>query len=231
MIARLDEAASVSADPPTGPAIETTYLAHTGHQGRPRIEINPDILATALEMRGPTQLASVFNTSARTIRRRALDYGLAEPGEPVFATYVDEDGTIHQFHTSSTAPASNLSDDELDTIMRQIVQTFDGYGRRMISGHLSYLGHHVPRPRLRESYLRVYGPPAATVNGRRIERRVYSVPGPNSLWHHDGQHGMDPHHLQSGHAMICDRSYSLEDCDPCICGWILSTCHCHPSEQ
>jgi hypothetical protein len=23
----------------------------------------------------------------------------------------------------------------------------------------------------------------------RIWRRVYSVPGPNSLWHHDGQHG------------------------------------------
>lgn len=24
----------------------------------------------------------------------------------------------------------------------------------------------------------------------RIERRTYPVPGPNALWHHDGQHGM-----------------------------------------
>ena len=40
-----------------------------------------------------------------------------------------------------------------------------------------------------ESYLRVIGPPNNQFGNRRIERRVYSVPGPNTLWHHDGQHG------------------------------------------
>jgi hypothetical protein len=190
MVVHLDEAAVLSADPPDGPTIETTYVVHTGRQGRPRIDINYDILSTALEMRGPTQLANVFHTSARTIRRRALEYGLVEPGPPVFAYYEAQDGTVIRYHTSSTAPMSDLSNDELDAITYQILETFPTFGRRMIAGHLSHMGHRVPRSRLVDSYWRVHGPPTSAFGGRRIERRVYSVPGPNSLWHHNGQHGM-----------------------------------------
>jgi hypothetical protein len=190
MIERLDQAVMTSADSTDAPDIETTYITRTGQQGRPRIEFDHDILATALEMRGPTALASVLGTSSRTVRRRALEYGLAKPGPPVCAQYTADDGSIHLHHTSSTAPVSNLTNDELDTITRQIVETFLAFGHRMITGHLSYLGYNVPQSRIRESYLQVHGPPAASFGTRRIERRVYSVPGPNSLSHHDGQHGM-----------------------------------------
>jgi hypothetical protein len=76
MIAYLDQAAVVISDPPDAPKVETTYLLRTRKRGRPRIEIDPDILSTALEMRGPTGLAPVFGTSPRTIRRRALELGL-----------------------------------------------------------------------------------------------------------------------------------------------------------
>ena len=53
-----------------------------------------------------------------------------------------------------------------------------------------HMGYHIPRSHLEASYARVHGAPANVFGVRRIERRVYKVPGPNSLWHHDRQHGM-----------------------------------------
>ena len=56
----------------------------------------------------------------------------------------------------------------------------------MLNGHLTSIGVHVQRARLRSSIYRVRGqhrqihPP--------IVRREYSVPGPNFLWHADGNH-------------------------------------------
>ena len=114
---------------------------------------------------------------------------------------------------------SDLSDDALDGIVRQIIENFPSFGRRMLNGHLRYLGHRVPRSRLQASYHRVRGGPSSNQFGtRRIEQRVYSVPGPNSLWHHDGQHGMFfslttmPNKLNPS----LHRPYSLEDSNSCI---------------
>jgi hypothetical protein len=59
----------------------------------------------------------------------------------------------------------------------------------MIAGALRAHGHHVSRRHIEESYLRVHGAPAG-FGHRRIERRNYWVPAVNSLWHHDGHHGM-----------------------------------------
>ena len=190
MIQHLDAAAGQSIDPPDAPPLETTHAIATGRPGRPRIEIDPSILAPAVELRGPTQLATIFGVSARTIRRRALEYGFVEPGPPVYVDYEGEDGTVMRCYTSSTAPTSDLMDDELDEIMHQTLEHFPFFGRRMIQGHFQSLGHRVPRSRLLESYTRVHGAPMNIFGSRRIQLRVYSVPGPNSLCHHDGQHGM-----------------------------------------
>jgi hypothetical protein len=187
MIAYLDQAALVSSDLPDSPTIRTTYLRRTGKRGRPRIEIDPDILATSLQLRGPANLAPVFGTS-RTIRRRALELGLVEPCPPVFSRYEAGDRSIHTSHSPSTAPMSTIPDDELDTIVYRTLERFPDFGRRMLSGHLVHLGYRIPRSRIQESYIRIHGP-SLPLHHRRIERRVYSVPGPNSLWHHDGQHG------------------------------------------
>jgi hypothetical protein len=153
MLDHLDRATIASADPPDGPLIETTQTLYTGRRGRPRIEIDRDILATSLEMRGPTPLAPIFDTSARTIRRRALEYGLVEPGHPVYIEHQTADGSTYHQYTSSTAAASDLTDDALDAIVGQIVETFPMFGRRMISGHLRHLGYRIPWPRLKESYI------------------------------------------------------------------------------
>ena len=223
MISHLDAASHISADPPDPGRIETTRLIYSGRPGRPRIEINPDLLAASLRLRGTTHLAPVFNTCARTVRRRALEYGIVEPGPPVYIDYEAEDGSTFRVYSSSTASMSNLSDNDLDAIMRHILETFPSFGRRMIDGHLQHMGHRIPRDRLRALYIRVH-PPTATFGSRRIERRVYSVAGPNSLAHHDGQHGKFYFFPILIQADLYVRFNTVEDCNTCFYRWILQAC-------
>lgn len=89
---------------------------------------------------------------------------------------------------SFTGPLSNMTDDELDDIIIRLRSHYRRAGISMLDGMLRRLGHRVPRERVRLSLIRI--DPVQRVFSRiRIRRRVYSVPGPNSLWHHDGQHG------------------------------------------
>jgi len=191
MISDLNQAKSQSADIPDADPIQLTNRTYAGQRGRPRIEINATVLEESYSHRGPTQLGDVFGVSSRTVRRRALELGFVEPGEPVYVEFEDSEGKITRYYTgSSSSSVSTLSDAELDAIMLQILNSFPTFGRRMIDGHLKYLGHHVPRSRIQGSYARVHGPPVSAFGARRIHRRVYNVKGYNSLCHHDGQHGM-----------------------------------------
>lgn len=195
----LEHAKLVSVDEPDEPPAAHTSLVYTGRPGRPRIQIDPNILVTASQLGGPTALSQVFGISARTIRRRELEQGLVEPGEAVYTTFTDSEGHTMRIYTSSTGAQSSLTNDELDEIVLKILNMFPSFGRRMIDGHLHHLGHHVPRRRIQESYARVNGPPVSAFGLRRIQRRVYRVAGYNSLQHHDGQHGRS-----SGlHMMYC----------------------------
>jgi hypothetical protein len=192
MVECLRDAMTAATDPPDAPFMPTTHLVYTGRPGRPRIGIPPELLALTLDTRGPTEASADFNCSARTVRRRAIENGLAEPGAPVYVEYEQEDGIRFRVYRSSSGSQSDLSDNDLDEVMLYIITTFPSFGRRMIDGHLKYLGHHIPRSRIQASYRRVCGAPTQSFGVRRIQRRVYKVPGPNSLWHHDGQHGK-PH--------------------------------------
>ncbi|KAK6995657.1 hypothetical protein R3P38DRAFT_2567154 [Favolaschia claudopus] len=187
MIDALEEARHESSDMPTGPSLPVVSRTSTG--GRPRVEIDPEILRQALALRGPSHLEEVFGVGARTIRRRALEYGLVEPGEPVYTDTPQEDGSISRTYTSTSAPVSTISDDELDSLLASILETFPNFGLRMLKGRLRNLGHRVPRDRIAASYLRVHGSPGA-FGARFIHRTPYTVAGANSLWHHDGQHGL-----------------------------------------
>jgi hypothetical protein len=189
MMADLEVAKTASTDEPDIPPAVHTTITHTGGRGRPRIEIDSDILATAYQLAGPARLSEVFGVSARTIRRRALEQEIVQPGNPVYVTFTDDEGNTTRVYTSATGSQSTLTDEELDTIMLDILTTSPSFGRRMIDGHLHYLGQHVPRRRIQESYACVNGPPVAAFGLRRIQRRVYRVAGYNSLQHHDGQHG------------------------------------------
>ncbi|KAF7335893.1 hypothetical protein MSAN_02326300 [Mycena sanguinolenta] len=188
MVQQLDEARHLSSDPPDAQHLVVSQRVSTG--GRPRLEIDPQFLAQAIQLRGPTHLASVFNCSSRTIRRRLLRYGLSEPGERVYTENQQPDGTVaRSYRRSRRQQVSTLTDPELDTLLTSILEVFPDFGRRMLMGRLKAAGHHVPRERITASYLRVHGAPGR-FGERTIHRRPYVVAGANSLWHHDGQHGL-----------------------------------------
>ncbi|KAK1222943.1 hypothetical protein PQX77_014220 [Marasmius sp. AFHP31] len=190
MLSALEDAISASEDIVQQEPLQLSHSVSSTNPGRPRIDIDPAILEASMQYRGFTHLAPVFDCSARTLRRRALEYGLADPCPPVYVQYEDpESGELLRFYKSSTGPMSALSNEELDAIVTQVLQIFPSFGRRMLNGHLLHLGHRVSRHRVRDSYERVTGAAPGLIS-RPVERRRYYVPGPNSLWHHDGQHGL-----------------------------------------
>ncbi|KAG2345292.1 hypothetical protein BDR05DRAFT_998427 [Suillus weaverae] len=188
MIADLDEGKDQSADEPDMAPIEVMSTVHTHQRGGPQIEINPDILATALQFAGPTRLGAIFGIAPHTMRRRALEHEIVEPGNPVYVEFTDDEGETLRYYTSSTAAQSSLPNDELDAIMLQILTQYLHFRCYMIDGQLRHIGVIVPRSRIQASYARIHGPPVAAFGVRCITRQVYNVKGYNSLTHHDGQH-------------------------------------------
>jgi hypothetical protein len=89
---------------------------------------------------------------------------------------------------SFTGPVSGISDDELDMLLLRLRTHFKRAGLSMLDGMLRRLGHRVPTERVCQSLLRI-DPVRRIFERIRIRRREYRVLGPNSLWHHDGQHG------------------------------------------
>ncbi|KAF7430680.1 hypothetical protein PC9H_006389 [Pleurotus ostreatus] len=191
MISTLEDAALTSNDVPDIAPQSLGTRSSGGRRGRPAVEIDREVLATISSGRRTRQeVADMFHCSARTIRRLLVSYGLSEPGPPVYSDVVDLDGTIRCVYSAGkSSDLSQLTDEELDGIMLQIYNQFPTFGRRMIDGYLMQLGERVPRQRILDSYNRVIGPPQGVFAPQRLHRRAYSVPGPNSLWHHDGQHG------------------------------------------
>uniref|UniRef100_A0A7M5TT23 Integrase catalytic domain-containing protein n=1 Tax=Clytia hemisphaerica TaxID=252671 RepID=A0A7M5TT23_9CNID len=87
-----------------------------------------------------------------------------------------------------TLKYSDLRDEQLDTEVAEIKQSRPLIGEKMVCGILRSRGYHLQRWRVRASIHRV--DPINTVKRwlQRNPRWVYSVPGPNSLWHNDGLH-------------------------------------------
>ncbi|KAK6977130.1 hypothetical protein R3P38DRAFT_2560206 [Favolaschia claudopus] len=176
-------------DPPDAAPLTVAHRVRTGRRGRPRVEIDPQFLSAALDLRGPIGIAPEIGVSARTVRRAALRAGLVQPGAPVFQSRTNEQGQVEVVHTSTAPPVSVISDADLDQLVASTLEVFPQFGRRMIRGHLKSQGYRIPRDRITASYLRVHGAPAI-FGDRQISRKKYRVPGPMSLAHLDGQHGL-----------------------------------------
>lgn len=188
MVQLLDDAVHLSTDPADGSLQLITHTPSPSGGGRPKLWIDPIFLAAALDISTITNIARILRISTRTVRRRALELGLVDPGAPLFNYTEQEDGSTLRTVTSTTPPVANLTDTDLDTFMVEILQVFPTFGRRMIHGCLRSRGYRVPMARVTSSYVRVHGTTNA-FGDRRLHRRIYRVAGPNSLWHHDGQHG------------------------------------------
>ncbi len=165
---------------------------HTGRPGRPRSVIDETFLRWAYEQRSTTAIANFLNVDRSTVREALVDYGIASPGTAPFPYH---DGT-YTGNTLGTTPnprqlpgyLSDISDRDLDILMFGIKASYRRMGVSMMDGMLRGLGVRVPEKRIRDAMLRI-DPVHRLFDRIRIRRRGYEVPGPNALWHHDGQHG------------------------------------------
>ena len=144
----------------------TPGVVSLNRRGRPRLAITKEQLEYLLGL-GFTcpKIADVVGVSLSTIRRRMTEYGLS-----VNALY------------------SDISDQELDDIAKQIKVDYPNCGYRMMQGHLLRLGHRIPHARIRDCLHRIDPEGVAIRWATAVQRRKYTVASPLSLWHIDGNH-------------------------------------------
>ena len=135
-------------------------------RGRPALDIPEDQLSMLLEHHfSIADIARMMNVSARTVRRRILQYGL-----------------------ESYTEYSALTDSQLDEITSQFVHANPFSGRVSYQGFLRSTGLRVQQSRVRESLRRVDQRGMERRFRQALHSRQYSVCMPNSLWHIDGHH-------------------------------------------
>lgn len=141
-------------------------LIHEETRGRPRFYVPRDQLACLLEVRFTVpQIAAILGVSIRTVRRR-----------------------MDEYHPSVCNLYSQLSDHQLDGVVREIQEQFPTCGNHQMQGHLAARGIRVQQWRVREVQRRIDPYGSAMRRLRTINRRQYCVNGPGSLWHIDGNH-------------------------------------------
>ena len=205
MLSSLDAAVTRASDDLVGDPIPLANKERW-QQGRSRIEIDKTWLAFASQGMTLKDIADKVGCHPRTVRRRLLDHHLAEPAPPVIQNMVCPDGTVvKEWHP--TGPTwSQIRDDpaRLDELVRQILERYSKYSIGFVKASLRNQGHRVSQDHIRASLIRVRGLQPRFFN-RPIERRVYSVPEVNSLWHHDGNHSKKPR-LISSHASFSTQN-------------------------
>ncbi|CAL9695551.1 unnamed protein product [Knipowitschia caucasica] len=137
-------------------------------RGRPKCVIDPEYLKYLLNIPlSSTAIASLLGVSRSTIHRRMAENNL-----------------------SVTALYSEMSDQELDSVVADIKTNMPDSGYRMVKGALKSRGHLVQWERVRASLHRVdtLGVLERLSSLRCTVRRSYSVPCPKSLVHIDTNH-------------------------------------------
>ena len=143
----------------------TVNLDRTATDGRPIFSLPWDTI-TAYRKSGHTwsKIANVLSISSRTLHRHRLTSNYHDPH-----------------------PYSTITDDELDTIVQHMIsQTSGVIGSQLMISALQDQGHRIHRRRIRASMARLDTLGNLERWANMIPRSVYSVKGPNSLWHMDG---------------------------------------------
>ena len=134
--------------------------------GRPKFEIPRSQLLYLIDHNfNAVQIAKLFGISLSTVRRRMQEQGL-----------------------DTSQPFTPLTENELDNVVRDIKQSHPKCGYRMVIGHLRSRGLKIQQHRVRASLRRVDPEGSISRWMATVSRRMYSVKGPNSLWHIDGYH-------------------------------------------
>ncbi|KAK6475949.1 hypothetical protein HHUSO_G23946 [Huso huso] len=136
-----------------------------GNCGRPRQNVSKEEIEHLLSLKTTlSDVASILGISRPTLNRLMREYQITGP-------------------TFST-----LSDEQLDAAVCERKIHHPHVGEVMLNGHLRSRGIFIQRNRLRQSLKRVDSHGIEARRSRTIQRRLYSVPCPNYLWHIDGNH-------------------------------------------
>jgi len=96
---------------------------------------------------------------------------------------------VREFSLENLRRYSDISDEELDALMRGYISRHGNTtGESCFVGYIRSQGLRVQRDRVRASLTHVDPENTALRWACAITRRVYSVPGPNLLWHMDGHY-------------------------------------------
>ena len=140
-----------------------TPILYSSTRRRPRFDIPRHQISTMLEMHFTVpSIAQILGVSIRTVRRRMSEFNLS----------------VRSLYT-------NLTDDQLDEIVRGIQHQFPTCGNRQMLGHLQSRGLRILQHRVRESQRRIDPEGSMMRRLRTICRRQYYVSGPGALWHID----------------------------------------------
>jgi len=132
--------------------------------GAPRYHISEEQLRFLVRVNfGIPQIANILNVSTRTVKRRLRMYGI-----------------------SLRALFTRISDNDLDQAVRHVIRQNSKIGPNSVQARLFAQGKKVQRWRVRESLHRVDPGGVAMRSVNSTHRRRYTVAGPNSLWHADG---------------------------------------------
>jgi len=148
MVEAIDHAEHQSVDPPQTLGFTVVESIPSGAQGRPRIHIDAAILTQALDLCPLSVLARRLGVSARTIRRRALEYRLVEPCGPVKNIEVDDNGVQHYVYRSYTPRMSQMTDEQIDTLLQEILIDFPNLGCQMIIAQFRVYGMRISCQRI-----------------------------------------------------------------------------------
>ena len=140
---------------------------HHGLVGRPKVLVNIDQVEL-LRSAGFTwqEIANALQVSRTTLWRRLCEMDI------------------------STKKYSDICDFDLDSAVQSLRQEYPNCGQVMMHSLLRQQGIYVQRFRLRESMRRLDPIRTALRWREAVNRRKYSVPKANSLWHIDGHHSL-----------------------------------------
>lgn len=138
------------------------------YKGRPAFNITKEQLELYIAYGfSVSKISRMIHVSKSTIKRRMKHYGFS-----ISQQYCD------------------LSDTELDKLVEDILKDFPNCGYRRMSGILESRKVRVQESRVRSS-MRNVDPEGVLLRSMQVKliyRRKYSVAGPLSLWHLDGNH-------------------------------------------
>lgn len=139
---------------------------YSGNCGRPEFVISQEQLEYLIANGfNAVEIGRLLGVSLSTVRRRMIEYSI---------------DTSRLF--------SNITDENLCELIQDIKKENPRSGCRIMLGHLRARVYRVTQPRVRQM-MQKEDPEGTVIRWMTtVQRRTYSVSGPNALWHIDGNH-------------------------------------------